>query len=54
MANPKKIAGLDGFGLKIVGRVPIQVAPTPFNAHYMETKRDKMGHMFGAPDPVEA
>jgi 3,4-dihydroxy 2-butanone 4-phosphate synthase/GTP cyclohydrolase II len=52
--NPKKIAGLDGFGLKIVGRVPIQVAPTPFNAHYMETKRDKMGHMFGAPDPVEA
>jgi 3,4-dihydroxy 2-butanone 4-phosphate synthase/GTP cyclohydrolase II len=52
--NPRKIAGLDGFGLKIVGRVPIQIAPTPFNAHYMETKRDKMGHMFGAPNPVEA
>ncbi|BDE05947.1 riboflavin biosynthesis protein RibBA [Vulcanimicrobium alpinum] len=52
--NPKKIAGLEGFGLTIAERVPIQIAPTPFNVHYMETKRDKMGHMFGAPNPVEA
>jgi 3,4-dihydroxy 2-butanone 4-phosphate synthase/GTP cyclohydrolase II len=52
--NPKKIAGLDGFGLSIVERVPLQIAPTAYNAHYIETKRDKMGHMFGAASPVEA
>jgi 3,4-dihydroxy 2-butanone 4-phosphate synthase/GTP cyclohydrolase II len=51
--NPKKIAGLEGFGLTIKARVPLQIAPTPHNAHYMETKRDKMGHMFGAPNPTE-
>ena len=47
-------AGLDGFGLTIVERVPLQIAPTAYNAHYIETKRDKMGHMFGAANPVEA
>ena len=52
--NPKKIAGLEGFGLTIKDRVPIQIAPTVHNVHYMETKRDKMGHMFGAPNPVGA
>jgi 3,4-dihydroxy 2-butanone 4-phosphate synthase / GTP cyclohydrolase II len=52
--NPKKIAGLEGFGLAIVERVPIQIAPTVHNVHYIETKRDKMGHMFGAPNPVGA
>ena len=51
--NPRKIAGLDGFGLKIVGRMPIHTDPTSYNAHYLDTKRDKMGHMFGAPVPVE-
>jgi 3,4-dihydroxy 2-butanone 4-phosphate synthase / GTP cyclohydrolase II len=49
--NPKKIAGLEGFGLTIKDRVPIQITPTVHNVHYMETKRDKMGHMFGAPNP---
>jgi 3,4-dihydroxy 2-butanone 4-phosphate synthase/GTP cyclohydrolase II len=44
--NPKKIAGLEGFGLTIVGRVPIQTSPTVHNAHYLDTKRDKMGHLF--------
>ncbi|HEX3465847.1 MAG TPA: bifunctional 3,4-dihydroxy-2-butanone-4-phosphate synthase/GTP cyclohydrolase II [Candidatus Elarobacter sp.] len=52
--NPKKIAGLEGFGLTIVERVPLQIAPTVHNVHYIETKRDKMGHMFGAPNPVGA
>ncbi|HEV3086745.1 MAG TPA: bifunctional 3,4-dihydroxy-2-butanone-4-phosphate synthase/GTP cyclohydrolase II [Candidatus Elarobacter sp.] len=50
--NPKKIAGLEGFGLTIKERVPLQIAPTVHNVHYMETKRDKMGHMFGAPNPA--
>ena len=43
--NPKKIVGLEGYGLEIVERVPIEVAPNPLNQGYLETKRDKMGHM---------
>jgi 3,4-dihydroxy 2-butanone 4-phosphate synthase/GTP cyclohydrolase II len=46
--NPTKIAGLEGFGLTIASRVPIQIDPTPYNAGYLDTKRDKMGHMFAA------
>jgi 3,4-dihydroxy 2-butanone 4-phosphate synthase/GTP cyclohydrolase II len=46
--NPKKIVGLEGYGLTIVDRVPLHVEPTPFNARYMDTKRDKMGHMMEA------
>jgi 3,4-dihydroxy 2-butanone 4-phosphate synthase/GTP cyclohydrolase II len=47
--NPKKIFGLEGYGLKIVGRAPMQIAPTPFNERYMETKREKLGHMLDEP-----
>jgi 3,4-dihydroxy 2-butanone 4-phosphate synthase/GTP cyclohydrolase II len=43
--NPKKIVGLDGYGLEVVERVPIEVAPNHVNARYLETKRDKLGHM---------
>jgi 3,4-dihydroxy 2-butanone 4-phosphate synthase/GTP cyclohydrolase II len=43
--NPKKIAGLEGFGLTIVERVAIQTSPTVHNAHYLDTKREKMGHL---------
>jgi 3,4-dihydroxy 2-butanone 4-phosphate synthase/GTP cyclohydrolase II len=43
--NPKKIAGLEGYGLTIVERVPMPTAATPQNARYMETKREKMGHL---------
>jgi len=46
--NPRKIFGLEGYGLKIVDRVPMQTAPTPFNTKYIETKRSKLGHMFDA------
>lgn len=42
--NPKKRAGLLGYGLEIVETVPIQVVPNRFNQKYLETKRDKMGH----------
>jgi 3,4-dihydroxy 2-butanone 4-phosphate synthase/GTP cyclohydrolase II len=43
--NPKKIFGLEGYGLKIVGRVPMQTTPTAHNKHYIDTKRSKLGHM---------
>lgn len=44
--NPKKIIGLEGYGLEIVERVPIQMSPTKNNVKYLETKRRKMGHLF--------
>ncbi|UCE23982.1 MAG: bifunctional 3,4-dihydroxy-2-butanone-4-phosphate synthase/GTP cyclohydrolase II [Candidatus Zixiibacteriota bacterium] len=43
--NPKKVIGLKGYGLEIVERVPIQVNPNSFNLGYLETKRDKLGHL---------
>ncbi len=45
--NPHKYRGLRGHGLEIVERVPIEVAPNRHNARYLETKRDKMGHLLG-------
>jgi 3,4-dihydroxy 2-butanone 4-phosphate synthase / GTP cyclohydrolase II len=42
--NPKKRAGLNGYGLTIVEIVPIQTVPNPHNEKYLQTKRDKMGH----------
>lgn len=44
--NPKKIFGLEGYGLKIVGRMPLHTPPTPHNKHYIATKRSKLGHIF--------
>jgi len=43
--NPKKVVGLDGYGLKITERVPIQVPSNELNERYLDTKRIKMGHM---------
>jgi 3,4-dihydroxy 2-butanone 4-phosphate synthase/GTP cyclohydrolase II len=42
--NPKKRAGLIGYGLEIVESVPIEIPSNPFNENYLFTKRDKMGH----------
>ena len=42
--NPAKRAGLEGYGLRIAGRVPLPVHPTPDNLRYLVTKRDRMGH----------
>ena len=42
--NPKKITGIEGFGLEVVEQVPIETAPTEQNARYLATKRDKLGH----------
>lgn len=43
--NPKKVVGLEGYGLEIVEQVPIRVPPNPHNERYLKTKRDKMGHL---------
>jgi 3,4-dihydroxy 2-butanone 4-phosphate synthase/GTP cyclohydrolase II len=42
--NPKKRAGLLGYGLEITETVPLRVVPNTYNQKYLETKRDKMGH----------
>ena len=46
--NPAKRAGIEGYGLEIVERVPLLVAPNDDNRRYMETKRSKMGHVYTA------
>jgi 3,4-dihydroxy 2-butanone 4-phosphate synthase/GTP cyclohydrolase II len=42
--NPRKLTGLDGYGLKVVEQIPIEVEPKPENAGYLTAKRDKLGH----------
>ena len=44
--NPRKVVGLGAFGLELVDRVPIVAAPNEHNRRYLETKRDKLGHLF--------
>ena len=43
--NPRKIVGLEGYGLEIVEQMPIKVKPNPHNARYLKTKREKLGHL---------
>jgi 3,4-dihydroxy 2-butanone 4-phosphate synthase/GTP cyclohydrolase II len=43
--NPRKIVGIEGYGLKVIERVPMEMEPTPENLKYLETKRDKLGHL---------
>jgi 3,4-dihydroxy 2-butanone 4-phosphate synthase/GTP cyclohydrolase II len=43
--NPRKVIGLEGHGLKITDRVPTRVEPGKYNKRYLETKRDKLGHL---------
>ena len=43
--NPKKIIGLEGYGIEIVERVPIEMAASPDNEAYLQAKKDKMGHL---------
>lgn len=43
--NPRKIVGLEAFGLEVVERVPIEVEPNPSNVNYLSTKRVKLGHL---------
>ena len=43
--NPKKVAGLEGYGLEITEWVPLHIKPNPHNRRYLQTKADKMGHV---------
>jgi len=43
--NPRKIIGLKGYGLEVVERVPIEIKPNKINRRYLETKREKLGHI---------
>jgi len=51
--NPRKVVALEGFGLQIVERVPLRVRPGKYNARYLQTKHEKLGHLFDA-DEFEA
>ena len=48
--NPMKVAGLEGYGLEIVDHVPIKAVPNEHNLKYLQTKREKMGHIFSLND----
>jgi 3,4-dihydroxy 2-butanone 4-phosphate synthase/GTP cyclohydrolase II len=48
--NPKKVIGLEGYGLKVVETLPIIATPNPYNRDYLETKRKKLGHLLEIPD----
>ena len=50
--NPEKRAGLEGYGLAIESRIPIQTVPTAQNIDYLRTKREKLGHLLDVPEVV--
>ncbi|MCL0100725.1 bifunctional 3,4-dihydroxy-2-butanone-4-phosphate synthase/GTP cyclohydrolase II [Peptococcaceae bacterium] len=43
--NPRKIAGLEGYGLEIIERIPLEIEPGEYNCFYLATKQEKLGHM---------
>jgi 3,4-dihydroxy 2-butanone 4-phosphate synthase/GTP cyclohydrolase II len=45
--NPVKRAGIEGYGLKVSGRIPLLIPPGEFNESYLNTKREKLGHLLG-------
>ncbi|MBI5048714.1 MAG: bifunctional 3,4-dihydroxy-2-butanone-4-phosphate synthase/GTP cyclohydrolase II [Deltaproteobacteria bacterium] len=51
--NPKKIVGLEGYGLEVVERVPIEIIPHKRNVEYLRIKKEKMGHMIGNLETVD-
>jgi 3,4-dihydroxy 2-butanone 4-phosphate synthase/GTP cyclohydrolase II len=50
--NPTKRGGLEGFGLEVVGRVPLETKPNPENINYLRTKRERMGHLLEGLDDL--
>ena len=48
--NPRKIVGLEGYGIQVVDRVPLEIDPHAESTHYLQTKKDKLGHMLNLHD----
>ncbi|MBC7527698.1 MAG: bifunctional 3,4-dihydroxy-2-butanone-4-phosphate synthase/GTP cyclohydrolase II [Chthonomonadaceae bacterium] len=48
--NPKKVIGIDGYGIEIVEEVPVSIPSNPYNERYLQTKAEKMGHIFRPED----
>ena len=51
--NPKKVIGLEGYGLKVVETLPIIASPSPYNRRYLETKQKKLGHLLEIPEAAD-
>lgn len=51
--NPKKVVGLEGYGLKVVETVPLVVLPNPYNISYLEAKKNKLGHFIEICGPLD-
>ncbi|MBC8512240.1 MAG: bifunctional 3,4-dihydroxy-2-butanone-4-phosphate synthase/GTP cyclohydrolase II [Dehalococcoidia bacterium] len=52
--NPKKVIGLESYGLEIVETLDLRTSPTPYNLEYLKTKQSKMGHLLGVDEFTEA
>jgi len=52
--NPRKVVGLEGYGLKIVERVPMEIPASAHNRRYLETKRDKLGHLLNVAEETSS
>ncbi|MFC1964027.1 bifunctional 3,4-dihydroxy-2-butanone-4-phosphate synthase/GTP cyclohydrolase II [Chloroflexota bacterium] len=52
--NPKKVIGLESYGLKVVETIPIIIPPNPYNCRYLETKQNKMGHLLNITEITES
>jgi 3,4-dihydroxy 2-butanone 4-phosphate synthase/GTP cyclohydrolase II len=51
--NPRKFHGLEGYGLEIVDRVPLEIPPNPYNERYLATKREKLGHLLSEREVID-
>jgi len=51
--NPKKVVGLESYGIRIVETVPLITPPNPYNIHYLETKQKKLGHLLNVEEVID-
>ncbi|MFA5089822.1 MAG: bifunctional 3,4-dihydroxy-2-butanone-4-phosphate synthase/GTP cyclohydrolase II [Candidatus Omnitrophota bacterium] len=50
--NPRKIVGLEGYGLRVIERIPLEIKPNPLNYRYLKTKKEKLGHKIKVEPPL--
>ena len=50
--NPKKVVGLESYGLEVIETVSIIITPNEYNRYYLQTKQDKLGHLLGLQDTL--